>query len=103
MRSPTHLLNVIARPGNPFEAMRHLLRDNPEDAHPGPSGATRWHLRSLLAAGSCSRWTRGPDAALSVHEGLRSTSPGPPLSTYALATLETLDPEAPTYALDVCR
>jgi superfamily II RNA helicase len=95
------LLNVIGRPGNPFEAMRHLLTDNDDDPP-----ARRRHIhqaiaiyRALLAAGVAER---GP------HGWPRLTTDLPvdfalnqPLSTFALAAMELLDRDSPTFALDV--
>ena len=100
------LLNVIARPGDPFAAMRRLLTDNHED-----EAAQRRHIRhavaiarSLLAGDvverldppGCGRpWVRltvdlQPSFALDQ-----------PLSAFAIATLGLLDQDSPTYALDV--
>lgn len=100
------LLNVIARPGDAFVAMRRLLRDN----HEPPAAQVR-HVkeaiaayRSLLAAGVVEQLAE-PDA-----EGrrVRLTVDLPadfalnqPLSTFALAAIELLDPDAETFALDV--
>ncbi len=100
------LLNVIARPGNPAEAMRRLLTDNHEDAR------SRLRLmrlaaaqhRSLLAAGVVELLDpRGQDGRrVRLVEGLQlNFALNQPLSAYALAVFDTLDPEAPTYALDV--
>jgi superfamily II RNA helicase len=100
------LLNVIARPGNPFEAMRRLLRDNHEDGRSQVRLVRRAVAihRSLLAAGVVER-VDPPDAdgrSVRLVENLQlGFALNQPLSTYALATLETLDPEAPTFALDV--
>ncbi|MGN6132483.1 MAG: DEAD/DEAH box helicase [Nocardioidaceae bacterium] len=103
------LLNVLARPadaGAPWTALRTLLRDNHED------GRTQVRLvrravaiyRSLLTAGVVERLD--PPAAdgrtCRLTEDLpRDFALNQPLSTYALATFDTLDPEVPTYALDV--
>ncbi|MGH3364636.1 MAG: DEAD/DEAH box helicase [Nocardioidaceae bacterium] len=100
------LLNVIAREGNPFEAMGRLLRDNHEDTHSQVRLVRRavGIYRSLLAAGVVERL----DPPAADGRGMRLVDDlqlnfalNQPLSTYALATLETLDPESPTYALDV--
>ena len=104
--SHSMLLNVIARPGNAFAAMRHLLTDNHEDR-----GAQRRHIsraiaiyRALLAGGVVERLPE-PDA-----EGrwVRLTvdlqfdfALNQPLSPLALAAIELLDRQAPAYALDV--
>ncbi|HSJ20159.1 MAG TPA: DUF3516 domain-containing protein [Nocardioidaceae bacterium] len=100
------LLNVIAREGNPFEALRHLLRDNHEDSRSQVRLVRRAVAlyRTLLAAGVAERVD--PPAADGRTVRLVEDLPldfalNQPLSTYALATLETLDPESPTYVLDV--
>ncbi|WP_020575448.1 DEAD/DEAH box helicase [Actinopolymorpha alba] len=100
------LLNVIGRPGDAFEAMRRLLTDNHEDP------AARRRLirraiaiyRALLAGGVVERLAE-PD-----EEGRRvrltvdlqfDFALNQPLSPLALAAIELLDRESPTYALDV--
>lgn len=102
------LLNVIARPGNCFDAMRHLLEDN----HEPPRKAQRRHIlraielyRGLLQAGIVERLDTPPDedgrwARLTV-DLQRDFALNQPLSPFALAVLELLDIESPTYALDV--
>ncbi|OLT40522.1 DEAD/DEAH box helicase [Saccharomonospora sp. CUA-673] len=100
------LLNVISRPGDAFAHMRHLLTDNHEDRP-----AQRRHIlraiaiyRALLAAGVVERLDT-PDA-----DGRRvrltvdlqfDFALNQPLSPLALAAIELLDPESPSYALDV--
>jgi superfamily II RNA helicase len=100
------LLNVIGRPGDAFAAMRHLLTDNHEDRR-----AQRRHIRraiaiyrALLAGGVVERLST-PDAA---GRTVRLTvdlqydfALNQPLSPLALAAIELLDRESPTYALDV--
>jgi superfamily II RNA helicase len=100
------LLNVIARPGDAFKAMRHLLTENDET----PT-AQRKHIRraiamyrALLAAGVVERLDE-PDAlgrivrlTVDLQDDFALDQP---LSPFAVATLELLDREAPTYALDV--
>ncbi|MCD0450546.1 DUF3516 domain-containing protein [Actinocorallia sp. API 0066] len=102
----TMLLSVINRPGNAFQAMRKLLTDNHEDR-----AAQRRHIsraiaiyRSLRAGGIVEELTV-PDAdgrwvriTVDLQEDFALNQP---LSTFALAALELLDKEAPTYALDV--
>ncbi len=100
------LLNVIARPGDPFPAIRRLLEDNHEDRP-----AQRRHIRraiaiyrALLAAGVVERLPApAPDG-----RGVRLTvdlrvdfALNQPLSPFALGAIELLDRESPTYALDV--
>jgi superfamily II RNA helicase len=104
--SHSMLLNVIARPGNPAEAMRHLLRDNHEDARSQlrlMRLAAAQH-RALLAAGVV-ELVKPPEPdgrRVRLVEGLQlNFALNQPLSAYALAVFDTLDPEAPTYALDV--
>ena len=100
------LLNVIARPGNAFTAMRHLLTDNDDD-----SAARRRHIhqaiaiyRALLAGGVVERLAE-PDAD---GRWVRLTvdlqfdfALNQPLSPFALAAIELLDRESPSYPLDV--
>ncbi len=100
------LLNVIARPGDAFAAMRHLLVDNDEDRP-----AQRRHIRraiaiyrALLAGGVVERLPE-PDAdgrsvRLTVDLQL-DFALNQPLSPFALAALELLDRESPSYPLDV--
>jgi superfamily II RNA helicase len=100
------LLNVIGRPGDAFIAARHLLTDNHEDR-----AAQRRHIRraiaiyrALLAAGVVERLAV-PDAA---GRSVRLTvdlqfdfALNQPLSPFALAAIELLDRQLPTYPLDV--
>ena len=100
------LLNVIARPGDPVAAMRRLLTENHDDER-----TQRQHVRraiaiyrALLAGGVIERLPEPePDGRT-----IRLTVDLPdnfalnqPLSPFALAALEVLDKESPTYALDV--
>src|SRR5712691_1848349 len=100
------LLNVIARPGDAFGAMRHLLTDNDED-----QAARRRHIsraiaiyRALLAGGVVERLEE-PDAD---GRSVRLTvdlqfdfALNQPLSPLALAAIELLDRDSPGYPLDV--
>jgi len=100
------LLSVINRPGNAFEAMRHLLLDNDDDPR-----ARRRHIseaiaiyRSLLAGGVVERLEEPDETGRIVRltVDLQSDfSLTQPLSTFALAAFELLDVESPSYALDV--
>ncbi|MFD4985528.1 DUF3516 domain-containing protein [Streptomyces sp. NPDC058374] len=102
----TMLLSVIARPGNAFEAMRHLLEDNHE-----PRKQQLRHIRraiaiyrSLLAGGIVEKLDE-PDAEgrivrLTV-DLQQDFALNQPLSTFALAAFDLLDPESPSYALDM--
>ena len=100
------LLNVIARPGNPYTAMRHLLEDNDE-----PRAAQLRHIRhaiaiyrALLAGGVVERidppLPDGRTVALTV-DLQPDFALNQPLSTFAVAALELLDRDSPTYPLDV--
>lgn len=100
------LLNVIARPGNCFDAMRHLLEDNHE-----PRPAQRRHIlravrlyRALRDSGVVQQLpepdAQGRRARLTV-DLQRDFALDQPLSPFALAALDLLDRESPTYALDV--
>ncbi|WP_227981012.1 DEAD/DEAH box helicase [Nocardia spumae] len=100
------LLNVIARPGNCFDAMRHLLEDNHE-----PRPAQRAHIlkairlyRALRDAGVVQQLdepdSTGRRARLTV-DLQRDFALDQPLSPFALAALELLDKSAPSYTLDV--
>ncbi|TLF79442.1 DEAD/DEAH box helicase [Nocardia cyriacigeorgica] len=100
------LLNVIARPGNCFDAMRHLLEDNHE-----PRPAQRKHIlrairlyRALRDAGVVQQLSepdaKGRMARLTV-DLQRDFALDQPLSPFALAAFELLDDQSPTYTLDV--
>nr|WP_280462463.1 DEAD/DEAH box helicase [Nocardia carnea] len=100
------LLNVIARPGNCFEAMRHLLEDNHE-----PRPAQRRHIlravrlyRALRDAGVVQQLPepdeQGRYARLTV-DLQRDFALDQPLSPFALAAFELLDRGSPSYALDM--
>ncbi|MEU6174745.1 DUF3516 domain-containing protein [Streptantibioticus parmotrematis] len=100
------LLAVIARPGNAFDAMRRLLEDNHE-----PRKAQLRHIRraiaiyrSLLDGGVVER-LETPDAEgriVRLTVDLQSDfALNQPLSTFALASFDLLDPESPSYALDM--
>ncbi|MEU2040799.1 DEAD/DEAH box helicase [Nocardia niwae] len=100
------LLNVIARPGNCFTAMRHLLEDNHE-----PRPAQRRHIlrairlyRALRDAGVVQQLPepdeQGRRARLTV-DLQRDFALDQPLSPFALAALDLLDKQSPSYTLDV--
>ncbi|MEE1927221.1 DUF3516 domain-containing protein [Streptomyces sp. TRM 70351] len=100
------LLSVIARPGDAFAAMRHLLEDNHEDRR-----AQLRHIRrtiaiyrSLLDAGVVEQLDE-PDAqgrtirlTVDLQENFALNQP---LSTFALAAFDLLEPDSPSYALDM--
>jgi superfamily II RNA helicase len=100
------LLSVIARPGNAYQAMKKLLTDNHEDRP-----AQRRHIsraiaiyRSLLSGGVVEVLAepdeQGRYARVTV-DLQQDFALNQPLSTFALAALELLSSESPTYALDV--
>ncbi len=107
----TMLLSVIARTGDAFVAMRRLLEDNHE-----PRKQQLRHIRraiaiyrSLLDGGIVEKLD---EQAAGGHEGsglnVRLTvdlqqdfALNQPLSTFALAAFELLEPESPSYALDM--
>ncbi|MDQ3735130.1 MAG: DUF3516 domain-containing protein, partial [Actinomycetota bacterium] len=100
------LLNVIARPGDCYVAMRHLLADNDE-----PRTRQLRHIRTaiaayraLLTAGVVEQLPapdpQGRTARLTV-DLQRDFALNQPLSTFALAAIGLLDRDSPTYALDV--
>jgi superfamily II RNA helicase len=104
--SHSMLLNVISRPGNAFEHMRHLLEDNHADRPTQRKLILRAIAiyRALLAAGVVERLPE-PDADGRI---VRLTvdlqfdfALNQPLSPFALAAVELLDLESPSYALDV--
>ena len=108
--STAMILDVVDRPGDPFVAMRRLLTDNHE-----PRKRQLRHIleavgiaRSLLQAGVLER-IEEPDGDTD-HKGRRyrltldlpyDFALNQPLSTFALAAIETLDPDSETFALDV--
>ncbi|AOS63057.1 DEAD/DEAH box helicase [Actinoalloteichus hymeniacidonis] len=100
------LLNVISRPGDAFQAMRRLLEDNHEPRKSQLRLIRRAIAvyRALLASGVVERLDE-PDET---GRTLRITGDlqldfalNQPLSPFALASLDLLDRESPTYALDV--
>ena len=100
------LLNVIARPGNPFTAMRHLLEENdePRAAQLGHIRAAIAIYRALLAGGVVERveppQADGRSVALTI-DLQPDFALNQPLSPFAVASLDLLDPESPTHPLDV--
>ncbi len=100
------LLSVIARPGDAFQAMRKLLEDNHEDRRSQLRHIRRAIAiyRSLLDGGIVEQLDT-PDAegrTIRLTVDLQQDfALNQPLSTFALAAFELLDPESPSYALDM--
>jgi superfamily II RNA helicase len=100
------VLNVVQRPGDAFAAMRNLLTDNHEDR-----AAQRRHIRraiaiyrALLAAGVVERLDTPDEEGRTVRltaDLQLDFALNQPLSPFALAAIELLDRDSPTYALDV--
>src|SRR6266567_2789941 len=100
------LLNVIARSGDAFASMRHLLTDNHEDRP-----ARRRHIhraiqvyRALLAGGVVERLDQPDEAGRMVRLTVdlqEDFALNQPLSPLALAAVELLDVTSPDYPLDV--
>ncbi|GAA2675826.1 DEAD/DEAH box helicase [Streptomyces aculeolatus] len=100
------LLSVIARPGNAFTAMRRLLEDNHESRRKQLRHIRRAIAiyRSLLDGGVVEQLDE-PDAqgrivrlTVDLQQDFALQQP---LSTFALAAFDLLDPESPSYALDM--
>ncbi|MBT0567917.1 DUF3516 domain-containing protein [Williamsia sp. CHRR-6] len=102
--STSMVIDVIARPANCFTSMRHLLEHNHE-----PRERQRRHIlrtieiyRGLLTAGLVERVEPDADGKM---VALTADVPANfalsnPLSSFAIAALEILDPADPGYALD---
>lgn len=104
--STAMVLDVVDRPGDPFQAMRRLLTDNhePRKRQLKLIRETLGIARSLLQAGIVQRL----DAPEPDGRRYRLTVDLPadfalnqPLSTFALVAVDVLDAESETYALDV--
>ncbi|MHB1007964.1 MAG: DEAD/DEAH box helicase [Propionibacteriaceae bacterium] len=100
------VLDVVARPGNPVETLRHLLLDNHEDAASQRRLVRRALAigRSLLRAGIVVPLPE-PDATGRTHrltvDLQHDFALNQPLSAFALAVVDVLDPDSPSYALDL--
>lgn len=104
--STAMILDVVDRPGDPFMAMRRLLTENhePRKRQLGHIREAVGIARSLLQAGVLERLDE-PDADGRRYRLTVDLPPdfalNQPLSTFALAAIEVLDPAPETYALDV--
>jgi superfamily II RNA helicase len=100
------VLNVIDRPGNAYQAFKHLLRDNHEDR-----AKQRKHIhhaieiyRALLAGGVVERLDEPDEQGRYVRLTVDlqyDFALNQPLSPFALAAISLLDRESESYALDV--
>jgi superfamily II RNA helicase len=100
------VLNVIDRPGNAYQAFKHLLRDNHEDR-----AKQRKHIhhaieiyRALLAGGVVERLETPDELGRYVRLTVDlqyDFALNQPLSTFALAAIDLLDRMSESYALDV--
>jgi superfamily II RNA helicase len=100
------LLNVIARPGDGFEHLHHLLRDNDAD-RPRQNIMIRRAIaiyRELLAAEIIEKLTQPDETGrwVVLKVDLQADfALNQPLSSFALAALDLLDQESETHTLDV--
>lgn len=103
--SNSMLLNVIARPGDGYEHMRHLLRTNHDHRQKQNRDivTTVELLRGLISAGVVERTPDSPAFRpyTLTHELDRDFALNQPLAPFALAFLAVLDPESESYTLDV--
>ncbi|MGQ0843363.1 MAG: DEAD/DEAH box helicase [Sporichthyaceae bacterium] len=104
--SHSMLLNVIARPGDGFEHMRHLLRDNHSDRTRQNAMIRRAIsiYRELLTSEVIAKLSEPDETGrwVVLKVDLQADfALNQPLSAFALAALDLLDPAEPTHALDV--
>ena len=105
--SNSMLLNVLARHGDGYEHLKHLLRTNHETrSQQNQHILTALDLfKGLVNSGVVQKSTKGLDIYGRpyhlVRELPRDFALNQPLSPFALAALSLLDPEAETYTLDV--
>ncbi|WP_179948261.1 DEAD/DEAH box helicase [Corynebacterium liangguodongii] len=103
--SNSMLLNVVARPGDGYGHLKRLLRTNHDTrAKQNQDILTAVELfRGLVEAGVVERTPDSPAMrpyTLTVELD-RDFALNQPLSPFALAFLSVLDPDSPTYSLDV--
>jgi superfamily II RNA helicase len=104
--STSMVLDVVDRPGDPFATMRRLLTDNhePRKRQLALIREAIGIARSLLQAGVLERLPepepdgRRYDLTLDLPPDFALNQP---LSTFALAAIDLLDPESDTYVVDV--
>ncbi len=100
------LLNLLERPGDAFAAARRLLTDNHEDR-----AAQRRHIRraialyrGLVSAGVVERLDSPDEHGRTVRLTVDlqpNFALNQPLSPFAVTALDLLDPDSPSYPLDV--
>ncbi|MCS4489183.1 DUF3516 domain-containing protein [Corynebacterium sp. ES2794-CONJ1] len=104
--STSMLINILSREGDGFEHMRHLVRSNHDRRGKQNKDILKALelFRSLLDAGIAKR-LETLDATgrryILTQELQRDFALNQPLSPFAMAALELLDPDSPTFALDV--
>lgn len=106
--STAMILDVVDRPGDPFEAMRRLLTDNhePRKKQLRLIREAVGIARSLLQAGVMERVGAADDRPDGRRYRLTVDLPrdfalNQPLSTFALAAIDLLDTDSESYALDI--
>lgn len=105
--SNSMLLNVIARPGDGYDHLRHLLRSNHDTRNKQNKDIlTALELfRGLVNAQIIDKVENGPDETGRVYaltqDLQRDFALNQPLAPFALAALTLLDKESETYTLDV--
>jgi superfamily II RNA helicase len=99
------VLNVLARPGDPVQAMKKLLTDNHEDAsNRGQHVRQAVRIYRSLRTSEVIERVRGVDGAWTVRLTMALPDDfalNQALSPFAYAALDVLNPDEPTYALDV--
>jgi superfamily II RNA helicase len=100
------ILNVVARRGDPFAHLRDLVRDNHEDPRQQTRLARRAIelSRSLLDSGVLQRLPEPEESGRRVviaPQVQDNFALNQPLAPFALAAMDLLDPDEPTYHLDV--
>ena len=100
------VLNMMSRPGDPVAALERMITGSDQDeAEQERLLARVGEIVEALVAGEVVERLDPPDAqgrTLRLREGLQADfALNQPLSPFAVAALDLLDPEAPDYALDV--
>ncbi len=99
--SHSMVLNVIARGGDSFAAMRDLIFDSHE-TWSGKLALARKALAIYRTLRTAEVVTQAPDGTIALTVDLQANfALNQPLSPFALAVFELLDAASPTYALDM--